>query len=91
MNFLPENLRKNKCLSCNNTEVIKIIKYGCNPAIEFVKFLYSNSTVYLDRKYNIVAPYIRESIRKSGNIGESPTDEDNTEINSGITKGSESS
>lgn len=54
-------------------------------------FLYSNSTIYLDRKYNIIAPYIREDVRKSGNIGESPTNEDNTEINSEITKGSESS
>lgn len=91
MDFLPQNLHKDKCLSCNNTDVIKVIKYGCNPAIEFVKFLYSNSTIYLDRKYNIIAPYIREDVRKSGNIGESPTNEDNTEINSGIAKGSESS
>ena len=78
-------------LSCNNTEIIKVIKYGCQPTIKFVKFLYSNSTIYLERKYNIIAPYIWEDIRKLGNIGGSPTNEDNTEINSEIAKGLESS
>lgn len=88
MTFLPKDLQRDKCLSCNNTEVIKIIKYGCNPAKEFVKFLYSNSTIHLDRKYSIAAPYIRESISKSGNIGESPMIKDNTEISTEIAKGS---
>lgn len=91
MNFLPQHLRRDRCLSCNNTDIIKVIKYGCTPAVEFVKFLYSNSTIYLNRKYNIIAPYIRKSIGKSGNIGESPTDEDNTEISSEIAKGPEPS
>ena len=46
-------------------------------------------TLYLDRKFNIAAPYIREGISKLGNIGKTP-EMDNTEINS-ETKESESS
>ena len=38
-----------------------------------------NYSIYLDRKFNIAAPYIREGISKLGNIGKTP-EMDNTEI-----------
>lgn len=38
-----------------------------------------NYSIYLNRKFNIAAPYIREDISKLGNIGKTP-EMDNTEI-----------
>lgn len=84
--YLPEELYKEKCIDCNNTKVIKVLKWGCNKAITFVNYLYSNSSIYLERKFNIVAPYIGNNISKLGNIGETP-EMDNTEITYSIAKG----
>ena len=88
LSYLPKSLCK-ETLKISNTEVIKMLKWGGNKAITFLNYLYNDSTIYLDRKYNISAPYIRNSISKSGNIGETP-EMDNPEINSEV-KESESS
>lgn len=88
LKFIPESIVKN-IVDSSDTEVTKILKWGGTKAKTFLNYLYTDSTVYLDRKYNISAPYIRKSISKSGNIGETP-EMDNTEINSEI-KESESS
>lgn len=89
LKILPEEFR-NVSLYDSSSEVIKVIKYAHLKAQRLINWLYSNSSIYLDRKFNIAAPYIREGISKPGNIGENP-EMDNPEINSEIAKGSESS
>lgn len=76
---LPEHLRTISVYSQSDTEVIKTIKWAHLKAQDFINYLYNNSTIHLTRKFNIAAPYIREGISKSGNIGETP-EMDNTEI-----------
>ena len=62
------------------------------PSRKLARFLYENSTVYLDRKYKKYLEFCRieeeSSKRKSSKIGEGC--DANTEVNSEITKGSES-
>lgn len=88
LKYLPESIYKN-IIDCNNTNVIKILKWGGSKAETFLNYIYKDSTISLERKFNISAPYIWKNISKSGNIGETP-EMDNTEINSEI-KESESS
>lgn len=67
-------------------------------AVKFINFLYKDSAIYLDRKYKLYQFFKDTGSRSkeeflellSGNIGENPKME-NPEINSEITKGSESS
>ena len=88
LKYIPEDIVKN-INNLSNTEIIKVLQWGGTKAEIFLNYIYKNSTISLDRKFNIAAPYIRKSISKSGNIGETP-EMDNTEINSEI-KESESS
>ncbi len=78
LKYLPESLIKNT-VSSSDTEVIKILKWGGTKAETFLNYIYNNSTVSLERKFNISAPYISNSISKLGNIGKNP-EMDNTEI-----------
>ena len=64
MDFIPEfkivpNRNKNHCTIRANTK----------ESLEIYKKLYSNSTIYLDRKYNKFAPFCKE--REQGNNGKS--------------------
>jgi hypothetical protein len=83
---LPSMLRKK--LYQQKDSIIYDIKWIGNNSIEFLNYIYDNATIYLDRKFNISAPYIRENISKLGKIGETPK-LDNTEVSSGIAQGSE--
>ena len=73
------------------------LSFKKSEAIQFLNFLYKDSTIYLDRKYKLYQFFKDTGSRSkeeflellSGNIGES-LEIDNTEINSEITKGSES-
>lgn len=72
------------------------LRYNKNESIQFINYLYLNSTIYLDRKYKLFEFFKNgsRSVKEftellSGNIGENP-EVDNTEINSEI-KESESS
>lgn len=80
-----------------------IIQCASRKAMQLLHYLYDDCTISLPRKYNKflyfcntyenmlnIAPYIRNNISKLGNIGGSPS-EDNTEIISEITQGSETS
>lgn len=91
-NYLPLHYDY-KLISKQGTSA-KSLSIGGRNAFELTKYLYSNATIYLDRKYKKYLEYCRlyeESDRlQSGNIGETPSIEDNTEINSEI-KESESS
>lgn len=62
------------------------------PSRKLARFLYENATVYLDRKYKKYLEFCRieeeSSKRKSSKIGEGC--DANTEVNSEISKGSES-
>ena len=78
LEVLPEEFR-NISLYNSNSEVIKIIKYSHLKAQRLITWLYSNSSIHLDRKFNIAATYIREGISKLGNICKTP-EMDNTEI-----------
>lgn len=72
------------------------IRYNKSEGIQFINYLYLNSTIYLDRKYKLFE-FFKNGSRSveeftellSGNIGENP-EKDNTEINSEL-KESESS
>lgn len=88
LKYIPEDIVKN-INNLSNTEIIKVLRWGGTKAEVFLNYIYKNSTISLDRKFNISAPYIRKSMSKSGNIGK-PPEMDNTEINSEI-KESESS
>ena len=80
-----------------HTENTKILRFDIYNGILFINYLYDNSNIYLDRKYKLYQ-FFRNGCRSkeeflelsSGNIGENP-EMDNTEINSEIAKGSESS
>lgn len=82
---LPNTLNKNIYQQSKN---MYILKWSSSKAIFFLNLIYNNFNIFLDRKFNIVAPYISNNISKSGNIGESP-EMDNPEITSKITKGLE--
>ena len=77
----------------NSNTTTRQLTIGGKNAFELTKYLYSDATIYLQRKYEKYLEYCRlyeESCRGlSGNIGETP-EMDNTEINSEI-KESESS
>ena len=61
-------------------------------ARKFARYLYEKATIYMQRKYEKYLYFCRleeeSSLRKSSKIGEGW--DANTEVNSGITKGSES-
>lgn len=78
-NLLPKKLQSISLYKTNNTDVIKSLKWAVNNAKIFLNYIYNNATVWLDRKFNISAPYISNNISKSVNIGETP-ELDNTEI-----------
>ena len=59
--------------------MLKVIKWASLNAELFLNFLYKDAHIFLDRKFNIAAPYICESISKSDNIGETP-EMDNPEV-----------
>lgn len=95
--YLPLN-RDKYALSYNNKEqslITKVLSFAGNSAIDFALYLYKDSNIYLDRKYEIYKIYLncRSERGLSGllldNIGEDWNV--NTEINSEIAKGSESS
>lgn len=64
------------------------IKFAALKARKIARFLYENSTIYLDRKYNIYKQFClleeKSSLKKSSKIGESC--DANPELNSEITK-----
>lgn len=74
------------------------LSFKKSEAVQFLNFLYKDSTIYLDRKYKLYQFFKDTGSRSkeeflellSGNIGESP-EMDNTEISSEIAKGSEPS
>lgn len=76
---LPKNLQTMSICSSPDTNIIKTVKWTNSKAQDFINYVYKNSTIHLNRKFNIAAPYIREGISKSINIGETP-EMDNTEI-----------
>lgn len=73
------------------------IHLSLSDSINFINQIYNNATIYLNRKYKLYN-FFKNGSRsvqewaelQSGNIGESP-EKDNTEINSEIAQGSESS
>ena len=73
------------------------IEFNKKATISFINYIYNNSTIYLDRKYKLYN-FFKNGSRSveeftellSGNIGENLVIE-NTEINSKIAKGFESS
>lgn len=73
------------------------LEYHKDSGIELINYLYTDSSIYLNRKYKLYNFFKNgsRSVKEftellSGNIGESPIYEDNTEISS-ETKESESS
>ena len=79
-------------------DVTWMIWYNREESYELMRWLYDNCSIYLDRKYELYKLFKNKkccSLEEfnellSGNIGETPEME-NPEINSEITKGSESS
>lgn len=77
-------------------EKTKTLRFDVYNGILFINYIYNNSNIYLDRKYKLYQ-FFKNGCRSkeeflellSGNIGETPEME-NPEINSEITKGSES-
>ena len=80
-----------------HNERTKTLRFDVYNGILFINYIYINSNIYLDRKYKLYQ-FFKNGCRSkeeflellSGNIGENP-EMDNTEINSEIAKGSESS
>ena len=92
--YLP--LKFNYILGYNDKHkntITRVLSVVGRNGYDLAKYLYSNATIYLDRKYEKYLEYCRlyeESYKElSGNIGETP-EMDNTEINLEI-KESESS
>lgn len=77
-NLLPSKLQSINLYN-TNSEILKVIKWASLNAELFLNFLYKDAHIFLDRKFNIAAPYICESISKSDNIGETP-EMDNPEV-----------
>ena len=78
--------------SCNNWENKSYsLSFSSVPSRKIARFLYENSSIYLERKYNKYLEFCsledESPLRKSSKIGESC--DANTEVSSGITKGSE--
>lgn len=78
-------------------EKTRTLRFDVYNGILFINYMYSNSNIYLDRKYRLYQ-FFKNGCRSkeeflellSGNIGKIPETE-NPEINSEIAKGSESS
>lgn len=88
ISYLPKELHKPIYKSKNS--ILYETNWAYNKAFIFLNFIYNNSNIVLDRKFNIYSSLLlKKSNAQSGNIGESPF-EDNPEINSEIKK-SESS
>ena len=77
--LLPVKLQNISLYKIPNTEVIRVLKWAVDNSKIFLNYIYKDATIWLDRKFNISAPYISNSISKSVNIGETP-EMDNTEI-----------
>ena len=78
--LLPIKLQNTSLYKVANTEVIRVLKWAINNSKIFLNYIYKDATIWLDRKFNISAPYTSNSISKSVNIGETP-EMDTTEIN----------
>lgn len=75
----------------NNNCVTKTLSYQCMTGLKILNFLYNNSTIYLERKYQRYLEYCR-LYEKSYKLSEDKIGEDcdvNTELTSKITKGLE--
>lgn len=88
--FKNKGYIKNK--SCKNWENKAYdLRFSDVPSRVIAKFLYENSNIYLERKYNKYLEFCsledKSLLRKSSKIGESC--DGNTEVSSEITKGSE--
>ena len=77
--LLPVKLQNISLYKVANTEMIRVLKWAVDNSKIFLNYIYKDATIWLDRKFNISAPYISNSISKSVNIGETP-EMDNTEI-----------
>lgn len=53
-----------------NKNVKRIIINKKESKLNFINYIYSNSNIYLNRKHNIIAPYISNNISGGGKIGE---------------------
>ena len=81
------NIEANYRHDHKHSEFTWILEYHKEPGIELVNYLYDNCTIYLDRKYKLYK-FFKNGSRSvqewaellSSNIGESPTNEDNTEV-----------
>lgn len=76
----------------NKSEEVYVLRYSCKKAYEVAKILYENSSIHLERKYNIYLKMCPLSSKEdSNNSGKNGEDCDvNTVLNSEITQGSES-
>ena len=94
LNGIQTYLNTNYKLSLNNKNqnVTKVLTFTGKNAYNILKYLYKDATIYLERKYKRYCELCRlfEESNKSlsSKIGE--VCNDNTEVNSEITKGSES-
>lgn len=92
VNKLFKNVGNIKNKSCKNWENRAYeLKFSSVPSRKIARFLYENSKIYLERKYNKYLEFCsleeESPLRKSSKIGESC--DGNTEASSEITKGSE--
>lgn len=89
---IPELANRSLYLNNKNNEITKILSSEHKAAFKVINYLYSNSTIYLQRKYEIYQKYCRlyeESYRElEGKNGEGC--DANTVLNSEISQGSES-
>lgn len=77
--YLPNEI-KNNSIYKNKNNILYLINFVGNKALIFLNFIYKNSNIVLDRKFNIYSSLISKGIsEESGNIGENPS-LDNTEI-----------
>lgn len=84
---LPEDLRDFTLRHNHNNEkeLTYLINTSNNKAYKFLKFLYENSNIYLERKYSRFARYHSNVIDERDEIGESC--DANTELTNQIAKG----
>ena len=89
---IPELANRSLYLNNKNNEITKTLSSEHKAAFKVINYLYSNSTIYLQRKYEIYQKYCRlyeESYRGlEGKNGEGC--DANTVLNSEISQGSES-
>lgn len=88
ISYLPKEL--NKSIYKTKNSILYETNWAYNKAYIFLDFIYNNSNIVLDRKFNIYSSLLlKKSSEQSGNIGETPS-LDNTEITEEIKESSAS-